>query len=394
VFFLTRIKTSIHLRILHLIYTTGIAGAEKHLLYLLPELKKHDINCELLCICPNKNIASLEEYCAEMIGKGIKATLFTTTSKISYLRTSRKIYRYLKSNHIQIIHSHLFSADFIAVLIKRLFFNKLIVLSTKHGYEEEYLLQIGLGNKKIRYNFYYFISRWVLKQIDHNLAVSQAISDVYHFLKLGKHRMKYIHHGISMPTSTKKEMILKGNPKILMVGRLAQIKGHMYLIQALPQIIKKFPELKLILAGDGPMKDELIAKATSLNVLHHIEFVGFAPPKIYASQCQLMILPSLFESFGLVYIEAFALKIPVIAFDAEAGNQIIDNNETGILVPKKDSKALAEKIIYLLQSPHERNRIIENAYNKYLTYYNVERMAKETAEWYYSVLENEKVKLL
>ena len=376
------------MRILHLIYTTGIAGAEKHLLYLLPELKKHNIDCEVLCICPNKNIASLQEYCTEMNGKGIKASLFTITSKISYLHTSRKIYKYLKSNHIHIIHSHLFSADFIAVLIKRLFFKKLIVLSTKHGYEEEYLLQTGLGNKKIRYNTYYFLSRWVLKQIDHNLAVSRAISDVYHYLKLGGNRMKYIHHGISMPSTSEKEMILAGNPKILMVGRMAQIKGHIYLIKALPEIIKKFPGLKLILAGDGPMKEELISKAKALNVFQYIEFAGFATPKKYASQCQLMILPSLFESFGLVYIEAFALKIPVIAFDAEAGNQIIENNETGILVPKKDSKALAEKIIYLLQSPDERNRIIENAYKKYLSYYNAERMAKETAEWYYSVLKH------
>src|SRR4029077_10988312 len=109
-------------------------------------------------------------------------------------------------------------------------------------------------------------------------------------------------------------------------------------------------------------------------------------PGTYTWQCQLMILPSLFESFGLVYIESFALKIPVVAFDVEAGNQIIEDNETGILVTTKDSNELAEKIIYLLESPEERKRIIENAYAKYITYYNVERMAKETAEWYHSVL--------
>ncbi|MEO6220330.1 MAG: glycosyltransferase family 4 protein, partial [Ginsengibacter sp.] len=240
-------------------------------------------------------------------------------------------------------------------------------------------------------NLYYFITRVVINRIDHNLAVSRALSEMYHSLRLGKNNMKYIHHGISLEPCPEKHEQLKGNPKIIIVGRLFPIKGHTYLIQALPEIIKKFPGLKLIVVGDGPLKDRLVHQATSLGVLDHIEFVGFAKPETYSSQCQLMILPSLFESFGLVYIEAFALKIPVIAFDVEAGNQIIENNETGILVAKGDIKMLAEKIMFLLDSPVERNRIIENAYNKYLSYYNVERMAKETAEWYHSVLEPSRI---
>ncbi len=319
--------------------------------------------------------------------EGIRAALLPVKSKIFVLQTAKKIYQYLKSNHIQIVHSHLFSADLIAVLIKTIYFKGLIILSTKHGYEEEYLVQYGLGNKTIRYNFYYFISRWVIKNTDHNLAVSNALSEMYYFLKLQKTKMKFVHHGIKVQTNHAKRVELKGNPKIMMVGRLSLIKGHTYLLQALPAIIQKFPAIKLLLLGDGPLKNELINQASRLNVIDHIEFIGFANPEDYAWQCQLMIQPSLFESFGLVYIESFALKIPLVAFDSEAGNEIIENNETGILVPAKDVSALAEKIIYLLESSGERNRIIQNAYNKYLAYYNVERMAKETAEWYYSVLD-------
>ena len=376
------------MRILHLIYTSGIYGAEKHLLDLLPALKKHDINCELLFICPKKSIPSLQDYCAEMKEKGIKTTLLPTKSKISVLLTARTISRYLKSNNIQIIHSHLFSADLIAVLVKTFYFKNLIILSTKHGYEEKHLMRYGLGNKKIRYNLYYFISRYVIKRIDHNITVSHALSRLYVHIKLCKKEMSYIHHGINLQPSIGKSLSGNGDPKILMVGRLSIIKGHTYLIQALPQIIKKFPNVLLILVGDGPLKKELERQAEELDVLKHIQFVGFAKPGDYSHECQLMILPSLFESFGLVYIESFALKIPVIAFDAEAGNEIIENNETGILVPKEDVKELAEKIISLLESPAERKRIIENAYSKYLNYYNVERMGKETAEWYHSVLKH------
>lgn len=378
------------MKILHLIYSSGIYGAEKHLIDILPALKEHGINCELLFICPKKRITSLQKYCDELNKRGIKTTLLPSKSKFLVLHTAKKIYCYLKSKDIQIVHSHLFSADFIAVIIKKMYFKKLIILSTKHGYEEEYLVQYGLGNEKIRYNFYYFISRAVIKRIDHNLAVSRALSDMYYYLKLQKNKMKYVHHGVNLQASNATQVQTKGYPIIMMVGRLSQMKGHTYLFQALPEIIKKFPELKLLLLGDGPLKNELISQATRLNIIDHIEFIGFANPKDYVSQCLVMVQPSLFEPFGLVYIESFALRIPLVAFDAEAGNEIIENNETGILVPKNDPNALAEKIIYLLESPEERNRLSENAYKKYLAYYNVERMAKETAQWYNSVLNVDK----
>lgn len=378
------------MRILHLIYTTGIYGAEKYLQTLLPELKKYDITCELMFICPKKNVSSIQKYCDEMNEKEIKTTLLPTTSQMSVLLTARTIFCYLKSNNIQIIHSHLFSADLIAVLIKKNYFKKLIVLSTKHGYEEEYLVHYGLGNKKIRRNFYYYITRWVIKRIDHNLAISNAVAEMYYHLRLTESKMKYVHHGISRRPLNIEQIYVEGDPKIIIIGRLSQMKGHEYLIKALPIIIQKFPQLKLIVLGEGALKEKLKDLAKSLNVYKHIEFAGFGDPGAYIPQCKVMVLPSLFEPFGLVYIESFASKIPVVAFDTQAANEIIEDKETGILVHRIDAKALSDKIIYLLDSPEIRNKIVENAYSKYLTYYTAGRMAKETSEWYKSVLSYDK----
>lgn len=375
------------MKILHLIYTSGIYGAEKYLQTLLPQLKEYDIDCSLLFVCPKKSLSSLQKYAMEMNDKGIKTILLPTTSKISVLLTVRTIFKYLKLNNIKIIHSHLFSADLIAVLIKEIHFKKLIILSTKHGYEEKYLVQYGLGNKKIQHNLYYYISRTVNKHIDYAFAVSQAVSDMYKFLKQGKTKMKYIHHGINPLSQEGKNIYVEGNPKIIIIGRLSEMKGHEYLVRALPTIIQKFPQLKLIVLGEGALKEKLKDLAKSLNVDKHIEFAGFGVPATYISQCQVMVLPSLFEPFGLVYIESFAARIPVVAFDTQAANEIIENNKTGILVNELKPESLAEKIIYLLDHPEKRKRIVENAYSKYLKYYTVERMAKETMEWYHSVLD-------
>lgn len=372
------------MKILHLIYTSGPFGAEKHLLQLLPELKKHNIFCEVIFICPKKSTFAVRDYCKEMNQNGIKITLLPVSSKISLFLSARSIYRYLKENNISLLHSHLFSADCIGVIIKKLYFPKLILFSTKHGYEEEYLLQYGLGNQKIKYNFYYLISRYVSQRIDHNVAVSKTLSQLYSYLKLVKKEMKYINHGIKPNIPDVKPSDLPGYPKIMIVGRLSEIKGHTYLLKAMPEVIGQFPNIKLYILGTGPLKDNLYQQAKDLKILEHIEFVGLTNPANYAHYCQAIILPSLFESFGLVFIESFALRIPVIAFDTVNGNQIIEDNKTGFLVKKEDLKALAEKIIVVLSSPEISEQVVENAYNKFLAEYTVEKMARETASWYTS----------
>jgi glycosyltransferase involved in cell wall biosynthesis len=100
------------------------------------------------------------------------------------------------------------------------------------------------------------------------------------------------------------------------------------------------------------------------------------------------VSPSLYESFGLVFIEAFASKVPVVAFDAPAANEIITDNETGLLVPVSNSPALADKIIYVLQNPGEGKRIAINGYKKYVDYFNTERMVKDTVNWYHTIIDN------
>ena len=346
----------------------------------------------MIFICPKRNIEDFKDYCREMNELGIKVSLFPARSRMSIVLSAYSVYKYLKKNKISYLHSHLFSADFIAVIIKKIFLPRLTLFSTKHGYEEEYLLQYGLGNKKVNHNFYYFISKYTTRRIDHNVAVSKALSELYSYLKLVKNEMKYISHGIKPNTPDSKKITLSGDPKIMVVGRLSEIKGHTYLLKALPQVIRQFPDLKLYILGIGPLKDDLYNQAKALNIVDHVEFVGLSNPANYTSHCQAMVLPSLFESFGLVFIESFALKIPVIAFDTINGNQIIEDDKTGFLVRKEDVKGLAEKIIFLLNSPRIREEVVENAYNKFLAEYTAEKMAKETANWYNDAIRRQTTK--
>ena len=374
------------MKILQLVYTTGLSGAEKYVIDIIPGLKEHNIECHLICVGPKYRTKELNEYCDLAKQKGITTTLIITRFRIEYIGIAKFINQYVNKNKISIIHSHLFNADILAVLTKKFFNKKIFLLSTKHGYSEDYLLKYKNDPGKTPHDFYYYATRFIIKKIDRNITVSKSVSDLYYNIKLTQERMPYIHHGVSIPQSDAKQIPdINGHPKLLVVGRLEEIKGHSLLINALPKVIKKYPDLKVLFLGNGSLRNKLINQASELSIINNVEFLGFQNPANYSSMCAVMVIPSLYEAFGLVYIESFALKMPVIAFDVAAANEIIQNNETGFLVNKDDTAELAEKIIYVLDNPTIANEIVENAHNIFLSYYNMDRLLSELANLYRSI---------
>ena len=375
------------MKILHLIYSHAVSGAEKYLQHLLPGLSEYGIDCHLMVVSNIESAEKFGRYCDALNLKGIKATLLVA-NKGAIVFTARKINKYLKKNDIKIIHSHLLNSDLIACLIKILFNRKIYLISTKHGYQETVLQQYEPDRFKIPRNLYYYITKFTLKKINKNIAVSEALSDLYFNIKLTKLHFPYIHHGVKI------ENIIKetdgGNfknalPQLIIVGRIEKFKGHRFLIEAMEPIVKVYPGIKLLVLGEGSEKDICIQQVRALQLQDNIEFLGYQTmPYSYISNSDVIILPSLFEPFGLVYIEALALKIPIVAFDTPAGNEILQNNETALLVKKEDSGALAEQIIYLLRNRGERDGLAQRGYAKYQDSYTTEIMIKNTAEWYFN----------
>jgi glycosyltransferase involved in cell wall biosynthesis len=376
------------LRIVHLIYSEQVAGAENYLLTLLPRLKSEGIDTHLICVTPRKDKHKFIGFCEELNNKQVKTVLMT--GKITdFLSVAGSIDKYLRSNNIKHLHAHLFKSDLLAVLVKKIFNRKVFLLSTKHGYQESYLSQYQKYQGKIPYNLYYFIARLLAANINQHITISRGMSELYYKLNITAGRMKYIHHGITISAAGQANSVdyRFGPQQLVIVGRIEPIKGHQYLLQAMPAIIEIFPMVKLLVIGNGTQKELLQKQAMDSGISESVLFLGFQQnPADYISNSDVIIVPSLFEPFGLVYIEAFALKTPVVAFDVPASNEIISDNETGMLVPAMDSKALADRIIHLLLHAEERKRIAENGYSKYKNHFNAEKMVKETAEWYRSVI--------
>lgn len=375
-------------KVLHVIYTHGVSGAEKHLDYLLPGLLEYGINCEVLFICPPSSKTVLSDFGVLLQQKGIKTTVIPATRNMLF-STLRKINNYLKQNGISIVHSHLLNTDILVSLVKQFFNPRLFIISTKHGYNEVVLTKYASGNGKIRKNAYYHITRYTLKKIDRNIAISKGMSEMFRELNITKDDYPVLHHGIDVKVgdaAADDTAFRKASPQLIIAGRLETIKGHEYVLNAMPAILEKYPACKLLVLGEGSLKNKLISQAAELGISGSVEFLGFKNnPYSYISNSDVIILPSLFEPFGLIYIEAHSLKVPVVAFDAPAANELMQNDYTGLLAPKFDSAALAEKVLLLLNDPAKREFIVNNAYNQYLARYTTATMVKNIAAFYFDL---------
>ena len=377
------------MKILHLIFSEQVGGAEKYLLNLLPALCKENIDCELILVTPKKSKIKFTGFCTEMEQKGVK-TLMITGNKYNFVSIAGKIGKYLKQNNIRFLHTHLFKSDILAVIVKKFYYKNIFLISTKHGYQEKYFIHYHNHKGKINYDLYYFISKYLGHNFNENLTISRAMSDLYFNLKLTPTRMHYIHHGIDLPISSFNENpgeFKSAVPQLIIAGRIEKIKGHQFLLEAMPKVKEAFPDVKLIVIGNGSQKIHLASQVSRLGIGHTVSFLGFQQdPYAFIAASDILVLPSLYEPFGLVFIEAFALKAPVIAFDVPAANELISPDETGILVPVHDINSLAQKIIYLLNNSAERQRLAQNAYIRYTSHFHTARMIGEIVNWYNSLL--------
>lgn len=143
--------------------------------------------------------------------------------------------------------------------------------------------------------------------------------------------------------------------RLLCLGRLVNEKGFDLMLDVLPVILRRFPDLRLIVAGDGPARAQLERLAVKLGIAGAVRFVGAVPPRrVPALMCQatLVVMPSRWlEAFGLVALEAGWMGRPVVAARVGGIPEIVVHGQTGLLFEKEDRRGLSEAIEFLLNHP-------------------------------------------
>ncbi len=181
------------------------------------------------------------------------------------------------------------------------------------------------------------------------------------------------------------------NEFLLFVGRLAEKKGVEYLIKAMPDVLNKLPNAKLLIVGDGSEKEKLTNLTNELNLKNNVIFAGKIKnddlPKLYAT-ADVFVGPSIVtekgdtEGLGVVFLEAIASGTCVIGTNVGGIPDIIKTNETGILVEEKNPAQLASAIIIMLKNKKLQTKLKKNALNHIKKTYSWEVVAEKFFKLY------------
>ena len=181
--------------------------------------------------------------------------------------------------------------------------------------------------------------------------------------------------------------VADGTPVLLTVGRLEPEKGHRYLLRALPRLLAAHPRLRLWLAGEGSLCEALRREAARLGLADAVDFLGYRAdvPSLLAA-CDLLVVPSLEESFCRALLEAMALGRPVVAARVGGIPEVAVEGETAWLVPPADPEALAETIAEALARPEEAARRGEAGARRARECFQISAMVAGFAQVYQRVL--------
>jgi glycosyltransferase involved in cell wall biosynthesis len=175
---------------------------------------------------------------------------------------------------------------------------------------------------------------------------------------------------------------------VLFVGRLVYEKGAHVLINSIPRILEKV-NAKFVIVGSGYMKEQLSTIVRSMGLEHKVLFTGFMDEEpLLKLQCcaDVSVVPSLFEPFGIVALEAMAAKSPVVVSDTGGLGEIVEHDVTGAKVYPNNTESLAWAVTKVLLDENYRDSLKENAYRRIKEKYDWDKIAQQTERIYESVL--------
>ena len=326
--------------VLHLIDSGGLYGAERVLLTLLEELKNSEFPGILGCIREKEN--ELPEIGREAESRGIQVKYFTMKRGFNPFGIY-SVLRFIRNNAIRIVHSHGYKPNIFLGVIPKIDFK---TVSTVHGWAKQ---TAGL---KVR--AYEFLDSLALRRMDCVVAVSKGVRADLLRRGLIEDKIKLIYNGINFnnngpgyePQEIRGKYGIPHNaPVIGTLGRLSAVKGHVFLIRAMPSILKEVKDCILVIAGDGPLKADLERLVRELNLTHSVKLIGYVKDAgQFLSMIDLFVLPSLSEGLPISLLEAMASGKPVVASAVGGISEVITTDKEGVLVSPGDPNAIARVV--------------------------------------------------
>ncbi|MEA1948374.1 MAG: glycosyltransferase family 4 protein [Thermodesulfobacteriota bacterium] len=362
------------MKILHINTEKTWRGGEQQTFNLLKDLKERNISSHLICqpgspLGEKAKKAQIKTFPIAMRGEADPLACFRIRTLINRLR-------------YDILHSHTSHAHTLA------FFSSI-------GTNVNRLVTRRVDFSIFRHSFLKLSGIKYLYMADFYIAISHKIKDVLVNDGIPSGRIFVVHSGINpnrFDDTGKDYLIAEFNIKsseqvVINVAHLAGHKGQRYLVQAIPLVLAKIPTARFFIVGGGELMDELRTLAASLGLKQELIFTGFRRDVgAFYQIADLFVMSSVQEGLGTAVLDALALGKPVVATKSGGIPEIIKNEDSGLLVPPADPKALSEGIIRMLTDDELAKRVSRTGKSVVKQKFTIDTMVDRNIDVYRQIL--------
>jgi glycosyltransferase involved in cell wall biosynthesis len=370
------------MRVTHLSKVTGLAGSEGHLLRLLPGLARHGVEGRLIVLEDPRH--PVEPFCRALRERGVEVELIAIGGHVDP-RLPGHLTRRFRALRPDLVHTHLIHADLYG-LGAAARAGVPCAVSSRHN------------NDAFRYNpVIKWLNRRAMRHAARVITISHALARfVDRVERVDPARIVTVHYGLEAPPSdpearskARARLGYAGDgPLAGFFGRLVRQKGVDVLLDAFSHVHRQHPTARLVVVGDGPQRPALEQQARKLGLGEVVTFTGWVEgARDLMPACDLIAVPSRWEGFGLVTLEAMGHACPLIVSQTSALPEIVVDGETGLHVPPEDPAALAGAINDLLADPETARAFGRAGYERLVTVFSVEKMVQATLDVYRDVMD-------
>lgn len=357
--------------ILHLSSTSGPGGAEMIFSHLAASLDRSRFRSIVCLFRPGW----LKDRCEEL---GIATHVVRINGMFDW-RWVRDCLKLIRRENVALIHTHEFTANTYGTLVARL--AGIPSVATVHG-KSYYAEQL---KRRLAYR--------LVSRVAHMIAVSHDLKRyLVRSVGIQGNRVSVIYNGIKVEdhpapivvTDCRRELELGQNEQVVgMVGSLYPVKGHEYLLESIPHVVRQCPRTTFLIIGRGELEVSLKEKVKRLGLERHVRFLGLRRDvaKLLALM-DIFVLPSLSEGLSIALLEAMAAGLPVVATNVGGNPELVVDGTTGYLVPPQKPEELAARLISLLSNKAHAQQLGQNGRKRVYEYFSLQHMITQYQELY------------
>lgn len=369
------------IKLLFILRTIGFGGTERQVVELCRGINKDKFDITVVLFFHQ------EGFLLELKDTGVTVEILAQKSTYKVVSIIRLI-RLIKRENFDIIQTFLPIANFIGGIAAKICSRAYIIGSLRNANPFSWMDPFCVMDMIALTLFSDFVI--VNSEITRKYAIEKygVSPKKIHIISNGKNFQDYI---------TQENLRLKANiglnehsVVVTTIGRVTKQKGHRYLIEAANILINQMDrDLTFLIVGKPEdASRDIMYMIDKFALKNHVKMLGIRKdiPEILDIS-DIFALPSLWEGLANVLLEAMSAKLPIVATNIEANCEVIENNKTGILVPPKNSTAIADAIAELLGNKNEARKLGEAAYLSVVNNYTVDKLVRNHERFYKQIRE-------